>query len=44
MNSLISFGLYQAYAKLEELGDPLAEVASLIDWEGFRSIERWAVR
>jgi IS5 family transposase len=39
MNSLVSFGLYQAYAKLAELGDPLAEVASLLDWEGFRSIE-----
>jgi IS5 family transposase len=39
MNSLVSFGLCQAYAKLAKLGDPLAEVASLLDWEGFRSIE-----
>ena len=39
MNLLVSFGLYQAYANLAELGDPLAEVASQLDWEGFGSIE-----
>jgi len=39
MNSFISFGLKQAYSRLAKLGDPLAEVNTLLDWEKFRWIE-----
>lgn len=38
MNSFMGFGLKQAYGRLAKLGDPLAEVNILIDWERFRLI------
>ena len=38
MNSFMSYGLRQAYDRLARLGDPLAEVNTLLDWEEFRSI------
>ncbi len=37
MNSFMTYGLHKAYDRLAKLGDPLAEVNSLIDWERFRS-------
>src|SRR5512136_1626591 len=37
MNSFMTYGLHQAYDRLAKLGDPLAEVNALIDWERFRS-------
>ena len=37
MNSFMTYGLHQAYDRFAKLGDPLAEVNSLIDWERFRS-------
>jgi transposase, IS5 family len=38
MNSFMSFGLRLACRRLDELGDPLSGVKSLIDWEAFRPI------
>jgi transposase, IS5 family len=38
MNSFMSYGLKQAYARLSKLGDPLAGVNFLLDWEKFRPI------
>jgi transposase, IS5 family len=38
MNSFISYGLRQAYDKLSKIGDPLAGINTLLDWEGFRPI------
>lgn len=38
MNSFISYGLRQAYERLSKLGDPLAGVNNLLDWERFRPI------
>ena len=34
----MSYGLHQAYDRLAKLGDPLAEVNTLLDWERFRPI------
>jgi IS5 family transposase len=34
----MSYGLRQAYDRLAKLGDPLAEVNTLLDWEKFRTI------
>ena len=52
MNSFMSFGLKQAYSRFAKLGDPLADVDTLLDWEKFRLIgegvydnkdgERWS--
>jgi IS5 family transposase len=38
MDSFISYGLRKAYDRLAKLGDPLAGVNTLIDWERFRPI------
>ena len=38
MNSFKSYGLRQAYDRLAKLGDPLAEVNSLLEWGRFRPI------
>jgi len=38
MNSFESYGLRQAYDRLAKLGDPLAEVNSLLEWGRFRPI------
>ena len=38
MNSFMSYGLHQAYDRLAKLGDPLAGVNALLDWERFRPI------
>jgi IS5 family transposase len=38
MNSLIDFSLNEEYAKVERLGDRIAEIASLINWDAFRPI------
>ena len=38
MNSFMSYGLHQAYDRLAKLGDPLAQVNTLLDWERFRPI------
>ena len=38
MRSLIDFVLKEEYKQLEELGDNLAEIDSLIDWNAFRPI------
>jgi hypothetical protein len=35
MNSFMSYGLHQAYDRLAKLGDPLAEVNTLLDWKDF---------
>jgi transposase, IS5 family len=40
MNSFMNYGLHQAYDRLAKLGDPLAHADSLIDWNGFRPIEK----
>jgi IS5 family transposase len=39
MNSFMNYGLHLAYDRLAKLGDPLAQANTLLDWEGFRSIE-----
>ncbi len=36
MNSFMSYGLRQAYERLSKLGDPLAGINTLLDWERFR--------
>ena len=38
MNSFMNYGLHQAYSRLAKLGDPLAQVNTLLDWERFRPI------
>lgn len=38
MNSLIDYSLNEEYAKVKKLGDSLAGIESLIDWEAFRLI------
>jgi IS5 family transposase len=38
MKSLIDYSLNEEYKKVKKLGDRLAEVDSLIDWEAFRPI------
>lgn len=38
MNTFMSYGLRQAYERLSKLGDPLAGVDTLLDWERFRPI------
>jgi IS5 family transposase len=38
MKTLIGFGQKEAYKRVEQLGDRLAEIKSLIDWEAFRPI------
>jgi IS5 family transposase len=38
MNSFMSYGLRQAYDRYSKLGDPLAEVNTLLDWGRFRPI------
>ena len=38
MNSFLSFGLQLACRRLDELGDPLSGLRSLIEWEAFRPI------
>ena len=38
MNSFMSFGIHLACRRLDELGDPLSGLKSLIDWEDFRPI------
>ena len=38
MKSLTDFALNEEYKRVERLGDRLAEVKSLIDWEAFRPI------
>ena len=32
------YGLHQAYDRMAKLGDPLVQINSLLDWEGFRPI------
>ena len=38
MKTLIGFGQKEAYKRVEQLGDRLAEIKSLMDWEAFRPI------
>ena len=38
MKTLMDFGLKEAYKRVEQLGDRLAEIKSLMDWEAFRPI------
>jgi IS5 family transposase len=38
MNSFMSFGFHLACQRLDEPGDPLSVLKSLIDWEAFRPI------
>jgi len=38
MNSLTDFALNEEYKHIQKLGDKLAELDSLIDWEAFRPI------
>ena len=38
MKNFIDFGLNEAYKRVERLGDRLAEIGSLTDWEAFRPI------
>jgi transposase, IS5 family len=38
MNSLTDFALNEEYKRIQRLGDRLAELESLIDWEAFRPI------
>ena len=38
MDSFMNYGLRQAYERLAKLGDPLAGVNELLDWERFRPI------
>ena len=38
MKTLIGFGRKEAYKRVEQLGDRLAEIKSLMDWEAFRPI------
>ncbi len=38
MQSLIHYAINEEYEKVEQLGDRLARIESLIDWERFRTI------
>lgn len=38
MKTLIGFGQKEAYKRVEQLGDRLAEIKSLVDWGAFRPI------
>ena len=38
MKTLIVFGQKEAYKRVKQLGDRLAEIESLMDWEAFRPI------
>jgi IS5 family transposase len=38
MNSFQTWGLREAYKKVEELGDKLSRISELIDWEVFRPV------
>jgi IS5 family transposase len=38
MKSLTDFALNEEYKRVRRLGDKLAEIESLIDWEAFRPI------
>ena len=38
MNSLTSWGLQEAYKKVEVLGDKLSVITKLVDWEPFRPL------
>ena len=38
MQSLIDYAISEEYAKVERLGDKLANIEPLIDWEAFRPI------
>jgi IS5 family transposase len=38
MKTLIGFGQKEAYKRVEQLGDRLAEIKSLMDWDAFRPI------
>jgi len=38
MKTLMDFGLKEAYKRVERLGNRLAEIESLMDWEAFRPI------
>ena len=37
MNSLSDYFMREEYAKVKRLGDKLADIEPLIDWEAFRS-------
>jgi hypothetical protein len=43
MRTLISFGQKEAYKRVEQLGDRLAEIKSLMDWGAFLSARSWAI-
>lgn len=36
MHSLITLALREKYESMEKVGDPLADIGSLLDWERFR--------
>jgi IS5 family transposase len=36
MKNFVDFGLNEAYKRVERLGDRLAEIESMVDWEAFR--------
>jgi IS5 family transposase len=38
MKNFVDFGLNEAYKRVERLGDRLAEIETMIDWEAFRPI------
>ena len=38
MKLLMDFGLKEAYKRVERLGNRLAEIESMVDWEAFRPI------
>ena len=38
MKNFVYFGLNEAYKRVERLGDRLAEIGAMIDWDAFRPI------
>jgi len=38
MKTFVDFALKEAYKRVEQLGDRLAEIESVIDWKAFRPI------
>jgi IS5 family transposase len=38
MKKFVEFDLNEAYTRVERLGDRLAEIESMVDWEAFRPI------
>jgi len=38
MKNFVDFGLNEAYKRVAQLGDKLAEIESLLDWEAVRPI------